>query len=513
MNARTMLVLFALVASGFGQWRWQYIYNGPHTLYDAAQSVVYGPDGKVYAAGQSSDTANNGITAIPVVRLAPSNGNQEWVERYNSMVPGYNRVKDMTYSDGNLYIAGNVSDTFGVFSFGVLSLTAAGTARWSYSMNGAAMDDDEAFSVVRGMDGNIYVCGYTRGTSTGDDFTVVSLSSDNGAERWKYVYNRNAGDPDDAYSLAWGPDGNLYAAGTTSGDTTGGDFSIVSLTPDDSVRWWYHYNGGGYVNDAANCIICGADSNLYAAGMSNGGASSNDFFVASVDLTGNQRWTYRYNGPANGLDAAGVVLRALDGNIYACGQSMGSGTSTDITVVALTPGGNERWVYRYDGPGNYADDVSKLRLGDDGNLYVVSSSIGNGTGRDIVVISLTPGGSERWVYRYNGPGNGDDWGYDIAYGADDKLYAAGLSFGSGTYQDFIVISLNKDVGIAEAPAAFGRKPAGPTVVAAVRLQTGNGVEFFSADGRRLSRPKPGVCFVCVPAAGTVGRVRRVIVPR
>lgn len=65
MNARTMLVLFALVASGLGQWRWQYIYNGPQNLYDAARCVVYGLDGNLYAAGTTHP-------ATPPVTTSPS---------------------------------------------------------------------------------------------------------------------------------------------------------------------------------------------------------------------------------------------------------------------------------------------------------------------------------------------------------------------------------------------------------------------------------------------------------
>jgi hypothetical protein len=57
--------------------------------------------------------------------------------------------------------------------------------------------------------------------------------------------------------------------------------------------------------------------------------------------------------------------------------------------------------------------------------------------------------SQNWVYRYNGPGNAEDWASPICYGSDGNIYAAGFSSGSGTDFDFTVISLNPQTGIEE----------------------------------------------------------------
>jgi hypothetical protein len=119
-------------------------------------------------------------------------------------------------------------------------------------------------------------------------------------------------------------------------------------------------------------------------------------------------------------------------------------------LLAIAGGQTERWVYRYNGPGNSWDEANSIVAGADGNVYAAGWSYDSLTGYDFTIISLTPSGGERWVYRYNGPGDRYDDAYSIVYGADGNIYAAGYSTGSGTGNDFTAISLNPAPGIAEA---------------------------------------------------------------
>ena len=43
-------------------------------------------------------------------------------------------------------------------------------------------------------------------------------------------------------------------------------------------------------------------------------------------LFAQERWGYRYNGPGNYLDGAHSITMGSDGHIYAAGESEGSGT-------------------------------------------------------------------------------------------------------------------------------------------------------------------------------------------
>ena len=113
----------------------------------------------------------------------------------------------------------------------------------------------------------------------------------------------------------------------------------------------------------------------------------------SIGTSQTERWVYRYNGPGYGGDIANSLVYGADGNIYAAGLGWGGGTAHDFTVISLTSTGTERWVYRYNGPGNSYDEAYSLVYGADGNIYIGGTS--SGTGYDFTVVSLTSTGTER----------------------------------------------------------------------------------------------------------------------
>ena len=76
--------------------------------------------------------------------------------------------------------------------------------------------------------------------------------------------------------------------------------------------------------------------------------------------------------------------------MYAAGISTGSGTSQDFTVISLTSTNAERWVYRHDGTGNFYDVAQAVAYGADGNVYAAGYTWNNGSLYDFTVISLDP---------------------------------------------------------------------------------------------------------------------------
>jgi len=309
--------------------------------------------------------------------------------------------------------------------------------RWVYQYDGPASSWDEAWPMVLGLDGNLYAAGWSTGLGTSTDFTVISVTR-SGQERWIYRYDGPANQDDEAHSIAYGTDGNIYAAGSSFGDGTSKDFVVVSLNSTGQERWVYRYNGPANDWDEARSIVCSSGGNVYAAGWSMDKGTDNDFTVISLDTAGNERWVYRYNGPANGDDKSFARSMAYgdDGNVYAAGSSEGIGTGDDFTVISLTGSGDERWVYRYNGPGNSIDGAWRVIYGLDGNIDAAGYSTDNGY--DLTAISLTSSGQERWVYRNARTGRDQAWGLDSdIYG---NVYPAGELSGNGS--DFAVIALD-----------------------------------------------------------------------
>jgi len=218
----------------------------------------------------------------------------------------------------------------------------------------------------------------------------------------------------------------------------------VCLMYAQKERWVYTYNGTANQDDQANAVVVGIDDNIYTAGYSSGSGTARDLTVISLTSSGSQRWVYTYNGPVNGNDVATALAYGSDGNLYIAGTSMGVNSNDDIIVISLDTVGGERWVYRYNGTGNADDNANAITCGLDNNLYIAGGSYGTDNNLDFTIISLDTGGSERWVYRYDG-GVMNSWheeANDVSYGMDNNIYAAGYTWDWINTQGFAVISID-----------------------------------------------------------------------
>jgi len=100
------------------------------------------------------------------------------------------------------------------------------------------------------------------------------------------------------------------------------------------------------------------------------------------------------------------------------------------------------WVSRYDGPGNGTDYGTAIAVDDLGNTYVTGVSDGNGSGSDYATIKYNPDGDTLWVRRYNGPGDYTDEPYAMAVDDAGNTYITGKSLGDGTHYDYATIKYN-----------------------------------------------------------------------
>jgi hypothetical protein len=175
------------------------------------------------------------------------------------------------------------------------------------------------------------------------------------------------------------------------------------------TAWVRRYNGPANNQDGAVALTVDARGNCYVTGASMGRETWNDYTTIKYDVNGNEQWMRRYNGPGNYEDGAHDITVDCFGNVYVTGGSFGSNTSTDYATVKYDSIGNEIWVRRYNGPGNSSDDASAVAVDFSGNIYVTGSSLGIGTGYDYANIKYHPNGDTAWVRRFDGardPGNG-----------------------------------------------------------------------------------------------------------
>jgi hypothetical protein len=114
----------------------------------------------------------------------------------------------------------------------------------------------------------------------------------------------------------------------------------------------------------------------------------------------------------------------------------------DIVTIRYNAGGTEDWVARYNGPGNGGDEPKAVALDDSCNVYVVGTS--NSGDQDMVTIKYDSEGNERWAVLYNGPSNHHDYGVDIAVTPCGRAVVTGGSCDLATGYDWVTISYSPD---------------------------------------------------------------------
>jgi hypothetical protein len=280
---------------------------------------------------------------------------------------------------------------------------------------------------------SVYAGGFSYGTSSGADFTIVGLRPD--STSWDTVRIDGGSSGDEARCITASVD-TLYVAGKL-----GGSGVVMALGRDLDSFWTTRLSGLW----AVSSLVRGSDGNLYAIDASYGALR-----VVSLAPDGGVRWTYTCARPGN----VHAITLGPDGYIYAAGSVEGSGNLDDLAVVCIRPdSGVEMWSYQYACPALGADEAYSICCGLDSNIYAAGRSESSGTRFDFVVVSLTPEGTANWVYRYNcDSANGVDEACSVICGPDGNIYAAGKSESTGTQSDIFVVSLEPTGGVEERPS-------------------------------------------------------------
>src|SRR6266540_2772802 len=315
-----------------------------------------------------------------------------------------------------------------------LTLTATAQEVWVARYKGPGNARDTAWAVAVDASGNVYVTGASVGSGTGLDYATIKYNS-SGIQQWVARYNGSGNSGDEATAIAVDGSGNVYVTGYSTGPASGYDYATIKYNSSGIQQWVARYDGPGDTNDYANAIAVDGSGNVYVTGGSGGsrvgcGGACDDYATIKYDSSGTQQWVARYNGPGIFGDVGRAIAVDASGNVYVTGESMGSGSGYDYATIKYNSSGTQQWVDRYNGPGNGDDDARAVAIDGTGNVYVTGHSLGSGSGFDYATIKYDSSGTQQWVDRYNGPGNGDDKIVSpgaIAIDASGNAYVTGES--------------------------------------------------------------------------------------
>jgi hypothetical protein len=435
-----------------GSQLWATRYNGPGNSDDGATALGVSPDGStVFVTGTVSGSM--GYFDYGTVALDASTGTELWAKRYNGPANSDDYAEELGVSpDGSkVFVTG---ESFGSASFDFATVAydaSTGAKLWAKRYSGPGSRTDYATALGVSPDGSeVFVTGVrTRSLSTSDeDYTTVAYDASTGAELWAKRYDGPGNGIDEANALGVSDDGSkVFVTGGSFGSTSY-DYATVAYDAHTGDKLWSkRYRGAAKNDDGATALGVSPDgSAVFVTGRSPGSTSRDDYATVAYNApTGAELWAVRYNGPGNGFDVARALGVSPDGSeVFVTGVSKGSTSRDDYATVAFDAlSGAKLWVRRYNGPGKGDDSAYALEVSPDGSQIIVAGeSLGSTSGYDYATVAYdTSTGAKLWARRYNGPGNGGDFGRALGLtpGGSD-VFVTGGSLGSTTRYDYATVA-------------------------------------------------------------------------
>ncbi|MEI6949683.1 SBBP repeat-containing protein [Paraflavisolibacter sp. H34] len=434
-----------------GSQKWLARYSGPGNFPDEANAIAVDAAGNVYVAGFSTAGATNKDYVAIKYNAA---GAQLWVKKYNG--PG-NLADEVTAlavdASGNVYVTGYSKGSAATdYDYATIKYTAAGVQQWLARYNGPANKPDYANALRVDASGNVYVTGYSAGSTSGGDYATVKYTAA-GVQQWAARYNGPANISDEAIDLAADAAGNVYVTGYSKGANYTAEYATIKYNAAGVQQWAAKYNSSslGFSFNMPSALSMDASGNVYVTGLSavDDYLYSGDFATVKYNNAGVQQWVKRYNGPGNWYDAADALAVDGNGNVYVAGDSWGTGTGNDYATLKYNAAGTQLWAKRESGTGNGKENAAAIAGDASGNVWVTGSGSlkndkYNEPAADYLTIWYNADGSRKWEKRYNGPADDDDQATALAADASGNVYVTGLSYGSATGYDYATIKYGND---------------------------------------------------------------------
>lgn len=152
------------------------------------------------------------------------------------------------------------------------------------------------------------------------------------------------------------------------------------------------------------------------------------------DSNGNEVWVERYDGTGNFIDEIHALGVDLYGNIYVTGRS-----DSKYTTIKYDSSGNRIWVKKYHGTTWGYVVANSLTLDNYGNVYVTGTVSNAKTEDDYCTIKYDKDGNELWIEVYTSQGKAPDVATDIVVDISGNVYVTGYSWEAMTSCDYTTI--------------------------------------------------------------------------
>jgi uncharacterized delta-60 repeat protein len=431
-----ILIFFLPVTASFAQVDtvWVARYDGIAHSIDYGRAVAADDIGNVYVTGRTC--VSGSYDEFGTIKY-DVDGNEDWVRRYDGPGTGDDYGNDLVLDpSGNICVTGASTGAGSAYDYATIKYTPAGGTAWEKRYDGPGNSTDWPTSIAVDPSGNVYVTGYSYGSSGDVEYATLKYKWDDGTQLWAKRYTDPGAEDYYARDIAVDNSGNCYVTGESRTSSIIRDYVTVKYLSDGTEDWVRTYDGG-YGSDYGRAIaVDDGSGNVYVTGMSNG-AAGYDYATVKYLSDGTEDWVERYNADGSNSDDAKDVVVDGSGNIYVTGHSKTAATNYDYATIKYTPSKGTAWVRRYNAFDGY-DGGTALAVDASDNVYV-TGRIQEGTYYDYGTIKYSTDGTEEWVVRYDGTGNQSDYVQDIFVDDQKNVYITGYSRNASGNDDYATV--------------------------------------------------------------------------
>lgn len=344
---------------------------------------------------------------------------------------------------GMYMLVGTIKRPETSYDFALLKYDSSGTLKWRVFYNGPVNGSEILSGIAKDINENIYLTGSSDGNGTGKDYSTLKYDS-SGALKWAIRYNGQANNNDEATAITVNKPGSAIIV-TGSSETTGQGKNILTLKYNSfgALQMVKSYNGPGNGDDIPRAVALSNNGYLFITGESFGSGTDADIVTIKYSNNFSQSPVVaRFNGSANGIDAANAIGIDQQGNVYVAGYST-TMSGKDFSTIKYNNNLGQQWIATYNGTGNNADEG--LALSVSGNGIIVSGYSNNSIGNnDYTTIKYMADGTLDWAHIYDGIGEGDDIAHSLFRDKNDNIFVTGTSKACGTKDDFATIKYSNN---------------------------------------------------------------------
>ena len=361
----------ALKYSSTGVENWSKLFAGIGDNTENVNAMTIDAAGNTYLAGYTY--SRNNLKDLCVIKLSPI-GDTLWVKKYNGSDNGNDEATDIKVdAGGNVYVTGFIKDSLTDFDIITFKMNPSGNFIWmSQYNNNTVNNEDKGFKLEIDGSGNVYVLGNTDSNPLfliNEDILLVKYSS-SGVQQWVKQYNGIANLEDDPSDLCYLPSGKIVLTGITN-NSANDDIVTIAYNTSGTQIWLKTFVGIGGGKDEPAEIEFDNNENLYIAGKTSNGLN-NDGVLIKYNSSGTQLWSSIYDNSA--WNDKGTCLDiSANGTVYFSGITESLLTS-NIFIRSISSSGGINWTQIIDGGAQLRDEVSDLKVDNNGDIVLVGRS-------------------------------------------------------------------------------------------------------------------------------------------